>query len=177
MQGGRFTELNSTRVLPSPRVSQRVPFGTGRAIEEQLSSRGGAYLTYSPYVFRDLAMLYGALIGLFRTVATTAAWLKTLAVPMADFLHVQGFVEQVAEMRRNAASLKAFLKRFHYWFNGLRTVRYARWATTTHYGWVPIERAAAVVLQSAGAQGTAVSALPDAESLLNAYRQLDRAMF
>lgn len=47
MRGGRLTELGSTRVLPSPRVSQRVPFGTGRAIEAELNTHGCAYLTYS----------------------------------------------------------------------------------------------------------------------------------
>ncbi|MFZ0256886.1 MAG: glycosyltransferase family 2 protein [Gammaproteobacteria bacterium] len=177
MRGGRFTELGSTRVLPSARVSQRVPFGTGRAIEEQLNRRRCAYLTYSPHVFRDLALLFCALIGLSRREQRAEDWLHTLPVPVAEFLHAQGFIEQFPQMRSNAASPQAFLKRFHHWFNGLRSVRYARWATTSRYGWVPIEHAAAVLLRSKGLQRTQISALLDAEALLNYYRQLDRVTY
>lgn len=174
MRAGRFTELGSTRVLPSPRASQRVPFGTGRAIAEQLAHRGGAYLTYSPQVFRDLAMLFRALADLFRIERNTMAWLHGLPVPVADFLRSQGFVEQSAQMRSNAASPAAFVKRFHHWFSGLLTARYARWATTTRYGWMPIEHAAGALLRRQGVQRTEASVLPDAEVLLNDYRRLDQ---
>lgn len=174
IRGGRFTELNSTRVLPSPRVSQRVPFGTGRAVAEQLDRGDCRYLTYSPHVFRDLSMLYRGVIDLYRTGGPIVAWLNALPIPMAKFLHAQGFIEQFATMRGNAASPATFLKRFHHWFNGLRTARYARWATTSGYGWMPIEQAAAAVLRAAGTPGTTVSSLPDPESLLDHYRRLDR---
>jgi Glycosyltransferase like family 2 len=177
MRSGRFTELGSTRVLPSARVSQRVPFGTGRAIEEQLIRCGYAYLTYSPHVFRDLAMLFGALMDLFHTAHRAEEWLNTLPVPVADFLHAQGFIEQFSQMRGNAASPRAFSKRFHHWFNGVRSVRYARWATTRRYGWVPIEQAAAALLRSEGMQHAEISARLDAETLLNYYRQLDRVPY
>ena len=45
---GHFTELNSTTVYPSPRTSDRVPFGTGKAINDFLNQENKeAYLTYS----------------------------------------------------------------------------------------------------------------------------------
>src|SRR4029434_9989987 len=37
---GGFTELNSTTVYPLPRPSNRVPFGTGRAVSEWLIQTG-----------------------------------------------------------------------------------------------------------------------------------------
>lgn len=174
MRTGRFTELCDTRVLPSPRVSQRVPFGTGQAIAKQLDRCSSAYLTYSPTVFRDLAMLFGALADLFRIEHPAAGWLTRVPLPVAEFLRTQGFVEQIAKMRNNAASREAFAKRFHHWFTGLRTARYARWATTTRYGWISIEHAAAALLRSQGVPRTAFPAVPDAELLLNHYRRLDR---
>ena len=45
---GNFTELNSTRVNPSPRLSDRVPFGTGADITKQLRKDENHYKTYDP---------------------------------------------------------------------------------------------------------------------------------
>src|SRR5687768_505071 len=50
---GGFTELNNTVVYPSPRASNRVPFGTGRAVSEWR----GAMRTYPLQAFEDLRIV------------------------------------------------------------------------------------------------------------------------
>ncbi|MGF1612485.1 MAG: glycosyltransferase [Gammaproteobacteria bacterium] len=176
---GRLTELGTTRVLPSPRVSHRVPFGTGRAIRDQLSAPTTPFLTYAPPVFRDLRTLFGTVVDFFDSGRSPADCVKRLPLPMAEFLRRQGFVEQVVQMRQNAASPRTFLKRFHQWFNGLMTLKYVRWATTTRFGWMPIEQAAAVLLRSEDA-GQRFELRPSAdaeelaEQLLYRYRWRDR---
>ena len=46
IKGEIFGEINDTKVMPSPRVSNRVPFGTGRAILEGLNTKKDLSLTY-----------------------------------------------------------------------------------------------------------------------------------
>ncbi len=50
---GRFSECNTTRVIPSPRPSGRVIFGTGAAVSEFLSSKAEP-LTYNPAAFDSI---------------------------------------------------------------------------------------------------------------------------
>ena len=56
---GNFGELNSTRVIPSPRVSDRVPFGPGRAVGEFLQGKGGRMESYPFEAFEDLKIFFG----------------------------------------------------------------------------------------------------------------------
>ncbi len=60
MPQGEFSEINQTCVFPSCRVSDRVPFGTGRAQTEWLREGKVELETYSPKVFEDLKMLFSA---------------------------------------------------------------------------------------------------------------------
>jgi hypothetical protein len=51
---GHFYELNSTRVCPSPRVSDRVPFGTGAAMKELTGNNQKEFLAYHPDAFGEI---------------------------------------------------------------------------------------------------------------------------
>jgi hypothetical protein len=51
---GGFFNLNSTTVYPSPRVSGRVPFGTGAAVGKMVTSGEKYFLTYDLQAFIDL---------------------------------------------------------------------------------------------------------------------------
>ena len=56
---GAFTELTDTTVNPSPRGSDRVPFGTGKAVRAHLA--GNKIGTYPLEAFLDLKMLFDRL--------------------------------------------------------------------------------------------------------------------
>ncbi len=62
---GNFSECNSTTVHPSPRPSDRVPFGTGPAIAKQLDHPGESFLTYAPQLFRHLHDFYALIPDFF----------------------------------------------------------------------------------------------------------------
>jgi hypothetical protein len=50
--------------------------------------------------------------------------LDNLPLPMALFLRENGWVEKVAEIRANTASLSSFTVRFYRWFNMFRVIKY-----------------------------------------------------
>src|SRR5690606_11992981 len=50
IERGKFSDLNTTTVYPSPRISDRVPFGTGQSMKEQLILNA-KLTTYHPVAF------------------------------------------------------------------------------------------------------------------------------
>lgn len=56
-QGG-FYDLTTATVFPSSRVSERVPFGTGRAMLEMNAGTKDFDTLYNPETFRDLSILF-----------------------------------------------------------------------------------------------------------------------
>ena len=46
IKGEKFGEITKTKVIPSPRISDRVPFGTGRSIYEGINNQKNLLLTY-----------------------------------------------------------------------------------------------------------------------------------
>ena len=64
--GGYFS-LNSTTVYPSPRISERVPFGTGAAVGKMVSKNENYFMTYNPLAFRDLYLYFELLKKIFET--------------------------------------------------------------------------------------------------------------
>jgi len=55
---GKFYEINTTRVIPSPRVSDRVPFGTGKAISTFVDEGIVDYQTYNYSAFKELKSFF-----------------------------------------------------------------------------------------------------------------------
>ena len=55
---GGVGELNDTRVIPSPRVSTRVPFGTGKAVGQIVANSKKGYASYHPQIFEDLKCFF-----------------------------------------------------------------------------------------------------------------------
>ncbi|MDA1120695.1 MAG: glycosyltransferase family A protein, partial [Bacteroidetes bacterium] len=61
---GNFTELNSTTVIPSCRKSDRVPFGTGRAMLDWGNGENDLKETYNPRIFEDLKVFFASVDAL-----------------------------------------------------------------------------------------------------------------
>ncbi len=136
---GHYTELNETRVIPSARASDRVPFGTGKAMaqwNERSRSRGNIknnLRVYPPEVFQDLkSFLCEA--PLFQKEDLGGTLLPgRLPDSIYAFLKKEDFLERLREIRSNTASTSSFLVRFFRWFGGLQTLRYVHFAKDHFY--------------------------------------------
>ena len=160
---GNFGELNTTRVIPSPRPSDRVPFGTGRAVRDYLET--GKFETYPMQAFRDLKGFFHAVNAINEN--RLQAELQTDA-PLRDFLERQKFADAIAEIRKNTSSAEAFRKRFFRWFDGFMAMKYIHFARDTAYRSDDIVRAASELLTiSPDSQSTA-------RELLFRFRQLQQ---
>ena len=141
---GGFGELNSTRVIPSPRVSDRVPFGTGKAVADHLRSGGRELLSYPLQPFEDMKEL-------FAWVMAGAEGRFDANGPLRRFLDAHQQVEAVRDIRAQTTNCAAFQKRFFRWFDAFKLMKYVHFARDEVYGPAPITDVARRLVDGDGA--------------------------
>lgn len=159
---GNFGEVNIARVVPSPRASDRVPFGTGRAVRDYLES--GEFETYPLQAFCDLKELFAAV----EEDRLKPGLQTNLAPPLQEYLKQQNFEAVIEEIRKNTSSSEAFRKRFFRWFDGFQAMKYIHHARDTTYGTGEITAVASELL------GHPRASQHDPRELLLHLRQLQR---
>ena len=127
---GNFTELNSTRVIPSPRASHRVPFGTGKAVGEYLENP--KLETYPLDAFLDL----GKICQLPEKAAGEGFHMddSSLMDSVKTFLEPLRISEVIEEIKKNTSNSAAFQKRFFRWFDGFMAMKFVHHARDKYYG-------------------------------------------
>lgn len=123
---GRLNELNTTRVIPSPRPSERVPFGTGRAITEMMDGKRNITLSYA---FETFSLLK----SIFSNIET---WYDSKPSPHPIFLAFVGeenFFIKLEEIRLNSTNSDRFVKRFFQWFNGFQCLKFVHYLRDKHF--------------------------------------------
>ena len=124
---GHYAECNNTVVHPSPRPSDRVPFGTGPAVSRQLEHPGKPYLTYEPELFEHLELFYSCLPEWYSS-ADPQKTIQKLHPGLRDYLAETNFSSSLGEIRQNVASEKTFQKRFYRKFNMFWILKYLHYA-------------------------------------------------
>ncbi|MEM1323322.1 MAG: hypothetical protein AAGG75_23855 [Bacteroidota bacterium] len=139
---GHYGEINDTCVIPSPRISDRVPFGTGRAVGQLLDSNI-PLTTYALPTFEALRGFFAAIESWYDcSPAQAEAQLVGLAPPLAQFLVQQQFRDKLEELQRHTSNPASFRQRFFRWFNAFRIMKYVHAAREAAYPAVPVMVAA-----------------------------------
>lgn len=131
---GNFGEINSTTVYPSPRISDRVPFGTGPEIAKILESTNNEYLVYNFDSIADVKKLLTTLAILFQANQNEIVEkYKQLPDSIKLFLTESEFVKKVEEVNSNTATKQNFLKRIFHWFNAFKIIKYLNFIHDSEY--------------------------------------------
>ena len=166
---GKLREITQTTVYPSARVSQRVPFGTGRAQAEWL--QGGRRHTYHPATFEELKTFFSFVSAEYeRDEQTTQVATQQLPELVRRFLQENQYVDTVKTLKAGTSQPSAFERRFFAWFDGFMVLKYVHYAREHQHSEVLLPKAAADLLEK---RGEAVPSL-STEELLKVYRWLDR---
>ncbi len=166
---GDFCELNTTRVIPSPRPSDRVPFGTGAAVSKILQLPNFEYLTYNPNAFESLKLLFDLLPQFFKCNDKNVERLISQLHPtLKGYLVEHNFLKKLEEINQNTSSLASFIQRFFGWFNGLMILHFLNESHTGVFEKIEIIDAATWILKK---RGVNVNHVNDRE-LLNIFRQI-----
>ena len=134
---GGFREITGTTVIPSPRISTRVPFGTGKAIGDILE--GKAYLTHAPTSFVDLQAFLSRVEILYSEEYDAIK--KDLSEAVTSYLEKEDFVAKLKELKANTNSKVAFIKRFFVWFDAFRAMKYVHFVRDNFYADMLVEDA------------------------------------
>ncbi len=110
--------LNSATVYPSGRISDRVPFGTGRAVGKYQENNYSA-TSYNPKSFEILKRWNEKIEQQYDAEELAEVEDEVLK----QFLETIQYREKLIEIRRHISSKKAFLKRFYQYFDAFQLMK------------------------------------------------------
>jgi glycosyltransferase involved in cell wall biosynthesis len=168
---GGFREVNTTCVYPSPRISDRVPFGTGAAMGKYIRDRKEV-MTYSPKCYKILKMLFDSVPAFYDAGRNRIIEiLNSLPEPLRQYLAENNAEDAIREARANSASASSFSSRFYSWFNAFRIIKFLNYATLHTFGQTDIREAAIDCLQTTGFP---VEASASTGELLKEFRRIEK---
>mgnify|MGYP000718713828 CR=1 FL=1 len=123
------------------RTSQRVPFGTGPAVQKilDLQESKQAYCYYHPEVFSLLKSTLHAFLELWQYRADIVVWLNNQPLLVQSALTEIGFNTFVAKQKNN--SEKQFNKQLIVWFDAFKTLKFIHSLRENHYQDIPLTEA------------------------------------
>ncbi len=138
IQLGNFTEIKGCCVVPSPRVSDRVPFGTGKDIGKQIhEALVSSYYTYHPMSFIELKLFFDNIHDYYLNYSDTNRFPKTIL----SFLKHYGETKNLEHLKDSVKTLNTFLDRFYQWFDAFKIMKYVHYIRDNHHQDVPIQQA------------------------------------
>ena len=148
-------------VIPSPRASHRVPFGTGRAIQEMIDHEREIQKSYAFECFEVLKECFNN-VGHFYELAGLAH------ATLLAFVGEQKWEEKLNEIRSQSTSIERFEKRFFQWFNAFQTLKFIHFLRDNYFDNKPLEREVPKLLEKLSVSSTR-------NSLLGKLREMDRS--
>ncbi len=133
---GKFYDLTTATVFPSARVSERVPFGTGRAMMEMNDGTKDFETLYNPKTFHDLGILF-----FDEADALFDLHLKDLPKSFAAFLNQAGLSKQFEDLKVRSKDSVQFRKNFNHWMDGFKVLKYVHFCRDNFYPNLPLEQA------------------------------------
>ena len=105
IKGEKFGEILDAKVIPSPRISERVPFGTGRAILEAFKGEKNLNLTYDFNIFIVLK-------NWIKLIKSTEFEYAKFPEEIRAYIAKKDWLETHQEIQNNTSNHINYLKRF-----------------------------------------------------------------
>lgn len=133
-QIGPVGQINTTRVFPSARLSNRVPFGTGPILRKWMEGKEDLTQTYNFEAFGDLKDFFDVKDQLFLVEKQDyKLFLMKLPLPVGNFLIEDNFREDIKDLNQNCSSLKSFQTRFFQKFNAFKILKFLNFSHDQFY--------------------------------------------
>ncbi len=125
VQQGKVVEILNTKVYPSARLSDRVPFGTGPILQKWMNGEEDLTETYNLQAFIDLKELFVIKEKFFKIDETEFnKIILDLPKTVRQFLNEDNFWKELYDLNRNCSTLKTFENRFFQKFNAFKILKY-----------------------------------------------------
>jgi hypothetical protein len=126
IKGEIFGEINDTKVIPSPRISHRVPFGTGRAILEGLNSQKDLSITYDFQCFEIINSWINSIENKDFKYGNFPEKLKA-------YMDYEIWIKHHIMMLNNTNSHKSYLKLFYNIFDAFWMLKFIHFLRDNYY--------------------------------------------
>ena len=124
-QLGHINELHETYVFPMARFSDRVPFGTGPALQKILDEPDRKIKVYSKQSFLHLKSLFNIKDRFFKMSENEITPLLLQLHPaLQNFLIEVNFIDSLNDCNNNCSNLNSYKKRFFHHFNSFKIIKY-----------------------------------------------------
>lgn len=151
IQLGRHSEINTTQVIPSPRASHRVPFGTGKAISAYLGAPTENYPVIAFSAFADFRVF-------LSRVSEMRNWEKpefeeferSLPKNLGRWVKEAEVWKMVKEAQANTISEASFRHRFFRNLDALKALQYFHFCQSQGLPDQPIADAVAALAKMVG---------------------------
>ncbi len=169
---GNYGNIYNATVFPAPRVSDRVPFGTGAALKKWMEGSSELLTTYSLSAFSHLKPLFSNPSKFWSLNKTEIENLFTqLDFNIQSFLRNSQSIDQLLELISNCSNEEIFRKRFFHLFNAFWILKYLNFVHESALMRADLRTESIRLLHSLG-----ILHAPDIslESLLKIYREIDK---
>lgn len=133
-QMGELGEIKNTKVYPSARLSDRVPFGTGPILQKWMRGEEDLSISYNFNAFKDLKVLFDLREKFFdRNEEDVRAVLATLPELIRKFVEHDNFMDELQDLNKNCSTISTYHSRFFQKFNAFKILKYLNFAHETCY--------------------------------------------
>lgn len=140
-QLGKTVELMKVFVYPEARFSERIPFGTGPALEKIIASTDGLLRVYSIESFVALKSFFDLRLTFYKqSEEEVVALINQLHPSMFEFLNSSNLLSAITDCNKNAASTLTFQKRFFHHFNAFAIIKYLNFVHADFFELTPIHK-------------------------------------
>lgn len=137
---GGYIEINETRVIPSGRVSDRVPFGTGAAIGKWTKEPSSLETIYNPLIFEEFKIFLESVHKFFQLSETELKdVIDSLPSSIQQFLIIENGLNTIIELKSRTNNHQAFFKQFLSYMDGLQVLKYVHYASEYHFPKIPLK--------------------------------------
>ena len=135
----RTTELMKAFVYPQARFSDRIPFGTGPALEKILATNDGLLRVYSVEAFEALKEFFFLRIKFYRqSEQVVSNLIEGLHASVEQFIKENNLLAAITDCNENSATAGTFEKRFFHHFDAFTIIKYLNFAHSSYFELTPI---------------------------------------
>jgi hypothetical protein len=134
VQIGNVGEITTTKVFPSARLSDRVPFGTGPVLQKWMNGEEDLTRSFNFQAFIDLKQLFDIKTK-FYTVDEKEflSLILELPEPIRKFLKDDNFWKELKNLNENCSTQETFARRFFYQFNAFKILKFLNFVHENYY--------------------------------------------
>ena len=164
---GTCDRLARCTVFPSGRISDRVPFGTGKAVGDA-SRRSAKILTYNPASFRQLSVFIGQLKEIWSEPMVQTL-IEKCPMLVREYFGNEKHITSIERLKQNTRSYETFEKAFFQWFDAFKLMKFLHFART-YFEDIPVMEAVEETVEELGIKFTNESRF----EVLDALRHQDK---